>query len=299
MWQPTARTGPDERAPERELRPGATRRGLLAAGVAGLAGLAVAACSPGGTGSGGNASGPGAGSGGSATGAGTAPTAGPAASGTGAAGTASSAGPAARPVAGPDIAHGPRDRQAVALTFHGAGDPAIVRDMLATVGRAGARLTVLAIGQWLAGDPALAGMIRDGGHDLGNHTWSHRTMPGLSAAQTRDEVDRAAQELTRLTGSAGRWFRPSGTPASTAAIRAAAVAAGYGACLAYDVDPMDYADPGPDAVVARFTAAVRPGSIVSLHLGHPGTLQAIPRLLTVLRSRGLAAVTVTDLLRAA
>jgi peptidoglycan/xylan/chitin deacetylase (PgdA/CDA1 family) len=187
----------------------------------------------------------------------------------------------------------------VALTFHGAGDPAIVRDMLATVGRAGARLTVLAIGQWLAGDPALAGMIRDGGHELGNHTWSHQTMPRLGAAQVRDEVDRAAQELTRLTGSPGRWFRPSGTPSSTAAIRAAAVDAGYGACLAYDVDPMDYADPGPDAVVARFTAAVRPGSIVSLHLGHPGTLQAMPRLLTVLHARGLAAVTVTDLLRAA
>jgi peptidoglycan/xylan/chitin deacetylase (PgdA/CDA1 family) len=183
----------------------------------------------------------------------------------------------------------------VALTFHGAGDPAIVRDMLATVHQAGARITVLAIGQWLAGDPALAGMIRDGGHDLGNHSWSHQTMPRLSAAQVRVEIDRAAEELQKITGSPGRWFRPSGTPTSTPAIRAAAVAAGYGACLAYDVDPMDYADPGADAVVSRFTAAVRPGSIVSLHLGHPGTLQAMPRILQVLRSRGLAPVTATEL----
>jgi len=203
------------------------------------------------------------------------------------------------PVAGPDITHGPRTRQAVSLTFHGAGDPAIVRGMLTTLHAASAHVTVLAIGQWLASNPRLAATIRDAGHDLGNHSWSHQTMPRLNAATVRTEVDRAATELQRLTGSAGRWFRPSGTPTSTPAIRAAAIAAGYGACLAYDVDPLDYTDPGPDAVVRRFTAAVRPGSIVSLHLGHPGTLQAMPRILDVLHGRGLAAVTVTELLQGA
>jgi len=265
------------------------RLGLTGLGLAGLSVTALAGCSAGGSGT--AAGSGGAGSSGRAT-----PTA-PAA-GTGTAGTASSAASSASPPPGPDLTHGPRDHPAVALTFHGAGDPAIVRDMLATVARAGAHLTVLAIGQWLAGDPGLAAMIRDGGHDLGNHTWSHQTLPRLSAAQIRTEVDRAAQELTRLTGSPGRWFRPSGTPSSTPAIRAAAVAAGYGACLGYDVDPLDYTDPGPDAVVSRFTAGVRPGSIVSLHLGHPGTLRAMPRLLAVLKSRGLAAVTVSELLKA-
>jgi peptidoglycan/xylan/chitin deacetylase (PgdA/CDA1 family) len=168
--------------------------------------------------------------------------------------------------------------------------------MLTTLRAAGAHVTVLAIGQWLVSNPRLAAMIRDAGHELGNHTWSHQTMPRLNAATVRTEVDRAAMELQRLTGSAGRWFRPSGTPTSTPAIRAAAISAGYGACLAYDVDPLDYTDPGAGAVLRRFTAAVRPGSIVSLHLGHPGTLQAMPRILDVLRSRGLAAVTATQLL---
>jgi hypothetical protein len=38
------------------------------------------------------------------------------------------------------------------------------------------------------------------------------------------------------------------------------------------------------------------GSIVSLHLGHLGTVQAIPAILDGLRSRGLAAVTMSDLM---
>jgi peptidoglycan/xylan/chitin deacetylase (PgdA/CDA1 family) len=210
---------------------------------------------------------------------------------------AATSSPSTRP-AGADITHGPRTRPAVALTFHGDGPESIVRDLVRVLHRAGARVTVLAIGRWLAAEPDVVRMLRDAGHELGNHTWSHRTMPRLPAAQIRSEIDRAAAELDTLTGSPGRWFRPSGTPYSTAAIRAAAVAAGYGACLGYDVDPLDYTDPGPAAIVRSFTRQVRPGSVVSLHLGHAGTVAALPTILTGLRERGLAAVTATDLLGA-
>jgi peptidoglycan/xylan/chitin deacetylase (PgdA/CDA1 family) len=184
----------------------------------------------------------------------------------------------------------------VALTFHGDGPVEIVRGVLRDLARADAHVTVLGIGRWLAASPDVARMIRDAGHELGNHTWSHQTMPRLSAAAVREEVDRAAAELVKLTGSPGRWFRPSGTPHSTRAIRAAAVAAGYGACLGYDVDPLDYTDPGPAAITRRLATSVRPGSIVSLHLGHPGTLTALPTVLSHLHDRGLAPVTASALL---
>ena len=195
-----------------------------------------------------------------------------------------------------DILHGPRTGAQVALTFHGAGDAALARGLLGAAARGGARITVLAVGTWLAAEPALAGEILAAGHELGNHTWSHRTMPRLSAAAARSEVARAADELRRLTGSAGRWFRPSGTPASTPTIRAAARAAGYSRCLSYDVDPRDYADPGAASVVERVMGAVAPGSIVSLHFGHPGTVDALPVLLDRLGARGLTPVTVSALL---
>jgi peptidoglycan/xylan/chitin deacetylase (PgdA/CDA1 family) len=212
--------------------------------------------------------------------------------------TPGAAGPAstASPAAGPDLTRATSGRPEVALTFRGAGDVTILRRMLAEFADAKAHVTVLAIGTWLAADPQVARLVLDGGHDLGNHTWSHQTMPRLAPAAVRIEVDRAAAQLRTLTGSAGRWFRPSGTPHSTPAIRAAAVAAGYGACLGYDVDPLDYTDPGPDAIVRAFQAKVSAGSIVSLHLGHPETLTAMPRLLSTLADRGLSAVTTTHLL---
>ena len=74
------------------------------------------------------------------------------------------------------------------------------------------------------------------------------------------------------------------------------MAAGYGACLGYDVDPLDYTDPGPAAIVRSLARSVQPGSIVSLHLGHPGTLAALPAVLAHLHDRGLTPVTASDLL---
>lgn len=210
----------------------------------------------------------------------------------------SSARPSPSGQAGPaiEIVHGPASASGVALTFHGAGDPALATRLLAEVEAAGAHVTVLAVGSWLDQQPQMAKRILDAGHDLGNHTYSHLTMPTLSSAVDDSEITRCAAVLRRLTGSQGRWFRPSGTVHATAAILAAAGRAGYAICLSYDVDPSDYADPGAAQVAARVLAGVRPGSIVSLHLGHAGTVQAMPQILEGLQARGLRAVTMSSLM---
>jgi peptidoglycan/xylan/chitin deacetylase (PgdA/CDA1 family) len=117
---------------------------------------------------------------------------------------------------------------------------------------------------------------------------------GASAAYA--EIAGCAQRLRTLTGSAGRWFRPSQTRYATALIERTARKAGYRTCVSYDVDSLDYTDPGPDAVVATVLGLVRRGSIISLHLGHPGTVTALPAILHGLARRGLRPVTLTGLL---
>ena len=202
------------------------------------------------------------------------------------------------PSSSADLVHGPRTRPQVALTFHGAGSAELTRQALAALAAASAHVTVFAVGSWLVGDPRLAAQVLAGGHELGNHTMHHLPMRRLGSAQAVAEVAGCAAELRRLTGSSGRWFRPSGTPRSTPTIRAAARSAGYGRCVSYDVDSLDWTDPGPDAVVRRVLGAVRPGSIVSLHLGHAGTVAALPHILDGLSTRRLQPVTVSVLVGA-
>ena len=191
---------------------------------------------------------------------------------------------------------GPAGGHAVALTFHGAGDVGLTGQVLAILAEAQAKVTVFAVGQWLAATPSAGREIVAAGHDLGNHTWSHPVMTALSASAAANEVAKGVAALEGAVGAAGLLFRPSGTATSTSRIRSAARAAGYHRCISYDVDPQDFDDPGRDLVVSRTLGAVSAGSIVSLHLGHRGTVEALPAILAGLASKGLKPVGLTSLL---
>ena len=193
---------------------------------------------------------------------------------------------------------GPRTRHQVAFTFHLSGDPALVSRLLDTAAEADVSISLFAVGRWLAEHPALVQRILAAGHDLDNHTWSHPVLGRLSGPAVAAEIRRCRAALTQATGSGGRYFRPSGMTRPTPLVLAEAGAAGYPLVVAYDVDPRDYTDPGADAVAARVTARLRPGSIVSLHTGHTGTITALAPILTTARARGLQPVRLQQLLAA-
>ncbi|MZD04350.1 polysaccharide deacetylase family protein [Streptomyces sp. SID5785] len=194
------------------------------------------------------------------------------------------------------VAHGPRTRDRVALTFHGQGEPKIADAVLKEAERAGAHVTVLAVGTWLDEHPAMARRILDGGHDLGNHTLHHQDINDMSEADAAAEITGCADRLRRLTGSIGTWFRPSRTQTATPLVTRLAQRTGYPHVLSYDVDSLDFTSPGADTVVQNVTSALRPGSVVSLHFGYADTVAALPPLLDHLDRRGLSAVTCTELL---
>lgn len=194
------------------------------------------------------------------------------------------------------IEHGPRNGKAVALTFHGRGDAKSATALLTEAERAGARITVLAVGDWLDAQPQLARRVLDGGHELGNHTMRHLNICSMSAQAAYAEITECAERLRRLTGGIGRWFRPSQARRATDQVAGLARKAGYPHVLSYDVDSLDFTDPGAEAVRRTVLNAVRPGSVVSLHFGHAGTVAALPAILDGLHRRGLRAVTTTELL---
>ena len=182
------------------------------------------------------------------------------------------------------------------MTFHGAGDPGLAQELLALLATRKVPVTVLAVGTWLSANPAMATAILAGGHELGNHTWTHPTLSDLNEAGVRAEIQRCRDLLVSLTGQPGTYFRQSSAQNSTPLIRSVAGSLGYRTCLSYDIDGLDWTDPSV-ATVRHAVAAATAGSVVSLHLGHQVTIAALPGILDDLAARGLAAVTASRLLR--
>jgi len=195
---------------------------------------------------------------------------------------------------------GPTTKARVALTFHTDGDLALAQQYLDVLAQHDVHVTCFIVGKWLDANPTWATKLTAAGHELANHTYNHLTFDQLPAAQMTDEIVRCRDLLVRLTGKPGKYFRPSGTDDGTttppAAVLQAAGGAGYGTVLGFDVDPLDYSDPGAAAVTQRTLAAVKAGSVVSLHFNHAGTLAALPGILDGLAQKNLTPVTASELL---
>jgi peptidoglycan/xylan/chitin deacetylase (PgdA/CDA1 family) len=196
------------------------------------------------------------------------------------------------------VTQGPAGSARVALTFHTDGPLDLATRLVEQL--QGAPATCFIVGSWLEAHPEWAARLSTAGLELANHTHSHPNADRLGTAALTADIGRCRDVLTRLTGSPGRFFRPSGTDDGTAtpppSVMAAAAAAGYTEVVGFGVDPLDYRDPGADAVVRRTLAAVGPGAIVSLHFGHPGTVTALPAIRRGLQDRGLVPVTLGGLL---
>ena len=164
----------------------------------------------------------------------------------------------------------------MALTFHGQGDPAVARAVLAEAERAGARVTVLAVGSWLDEHPGLARRILDGGHELGNHTQRHLDINAMPRRDGDAEISGCAERL-RTAHRVHRHLVPAlAHPGASPLVERLARRAGYPHVLSYDVDSLDFTSPGAAAVTRKVLAEVRAGSVVSLHFGYADTVAALP-----------------------
>lgn len=200
------------------------------------------------------------------------------------------------------VATGPVERAAVALTFHTNGDLRLAQRLLDITTTRQVPVTCFIVGDWLEQNPTWGPKLIAAGHELANHTFTHPDVTKLTQPELEFEISRCRDILTLRAHGPGRYFRPSGiddgtAPPSDLVLRAAATS-GYPTVLGFGVDPFDYRDPGTTAVASRMLAGSRPGSIISLHFGHPGTVDALPMILDGLAGQNLLPVTVSGLLGA-
>jgi peptidoglycan/xylan/chitin deacetylase (PgdA/CDA1 family) len=186
----------------------------------------------------------------------------------------------------------------VALTFDDGPTP-FTPELLRVLRQNGARATFFEIGEKVAKHPDLARMEAAAGA-VGNHTWSHPDLPGLSAAAIDKEVGRANDVIASESGRTVSFFRPP-FGARNAEVDRVARRLGLLEVL-WNVDSGDasVASTPPSTIIDRnLLDRVRAGAIVLLHedVTVPRALNAVRMFLPKLRRRGLKAVTLNELLR--
>ena len=205
--------------------------------------------------------------------------------------------------AGPDwVFHGPANEREIALTFDDGPwwEPPTSR-FVSLLAREHAPATFFEIGEHIATyDPhgTIEREMLANGDMIGDHTWSHPDLLGLSPAGQREQIARAAAAIRNATGGFEPClFRaPDGTADST--LVAVARSMGF-ATIQWDVDPRDWALPGASAIVDNVVAHAHDGAIVEEHFGggpRYETLDALPQEIAELRAKGYQLVTLTQML---
>jgi peptidoglycan/xylan/chitin deacetylase (PgdA/CDA1 family) len=200
------------------------------------------------------------------------------------------------------VAEAPRGDSLVALTLDDGPVAGVVDSLIDVLRTRGARATFFVTGRELAGSPDAGRKLVAAGHELGNHSYSHRRMVLISMGRVRGEVERT-DSLLRAVGQRGPiWFRP---PFGYKLFALPRYLAAHGrTTVMWSIEPDSYPDVAatPEGIVRHVLERVRPGSIVLLHPWYPSrrtSRAAIGPLVDSLRGRGYRVVPVGRLLDSA
>ena len=184
----------------------------------------------------------------------------------------------------------------IALTFDDGPNQKLTPRLLDLLAEHHIHVTFFVVGENAAEHPEILQRAVREGHEIGNHTWSHPNLAKMSDENARSQIKRTEEAITSAIGSRPTLFRPPYGSVTAHQKHFIHDELGYEIIL-WEVDPLDWKNPGPNVVSSRILKETHPGSIVLAHDIHAQTIQAMPATLTELEAKGFKFVTVSELLK--
>jgi peptidoglycan/xylan/chitin deacetylase (PgdA/CDA1 family) len=229
--------------------------------------------------------------------------------------------PAAASTAPPaSFDHAATSQKIVALTFDADMTPGMLRELknkrvkswyndkvIAVLRQDKVPATLFLTGLWIETySDAVKDLAADPLFELGNHSYSHGAFHSpcyglfpIPESRQAAEVQKTDDLLKRYAVSYKKYFRFPGLCSDAQTLRTVEDQ-GY-TVIGGDVDGADAFEKSPKWVASDVVSHVHPGSIVVLHMhggpNAPATADALPDIITRLRSEGYSFVKVSDLLK--
>lgn len=131
------------------------------------------------------------------------------------------------------------------------------------------------------------------GHEIGNHSYSHKNLKKLSASGIQDEINKMSNEMYKILGVRPTLVRPP-----------------YGAVndnvkkyveyplINWNVDTLDWETRDADKVYEEIMDGASDGAIILMHDLYATTGEAAVRAIPKLKAKGYQLLTVSELFEA-
>jgi len=200
------------------------------------------------------------------------------------------------------VSTGSRKSSKVAITIDDGGSEHRVEAVLDCLKEMGVKATFFPMGRWVKSEPDVWRRAVAEGHELGNHTYSHRFLTALSSSQIQVELLRWQEVVDNTLGYHYHtyFFRPPGMMGFEGKDRyyyQKMIAEAGMVPVLWDLETV-YAfrntKPTPEKVARYITGNVRGGSIILLHFTN-ADIGALPAIIRGIKDKGLEPVTLTEL----
>ncbi len=181
-------------------------------------------------------------------------------------------------------------RPMVALTFDDGPQPAVGNRIMDCLAQYNGKATFYVVGNRVPAHTAELQRMAAEGHEIGNHSYSHKYFNTLSTAQIRQEVDRCADAVQAACGVRPVTVRlPGGNK------NAAVLAAVQEPIVLWSIDTLDWKTKSAPKTVSAVLDQVKDGDIILMHELYQSSGDAALQIIPELHSRGYQMVTVSEM----
>ncbi|WP_420812914.1 polysaccharide deacetylase family protein [Peribacillus acanthi] len=187
-----------------------------------------------------------------------------------------------------------QDKPVVSFLVNVAWGNEYLQQMLSVLKKHEVKATFFLEGKWTKNNQDMAKMIVEGGHEIGNHSYSHPNMKNLGPEATINELKKTNEIIEAVTGKKVRWFAPpSGSYSDSTVQIADQLQMGT---IMWSVDTIDWQKPTPPVLIQRVMSKIHPGAFVLMHPTEASS-KSLETLIVEIKKRNLRIVTVTESLK--
>lgn len=179
----------------------------------------------------------------------------------------------------------------IALTFDDGPHSVYTPRLLDGLRKRGVHVTFFLLGENVDGKENIVRQMKEDGHLIGNHGYTHVQMSKESASIACEQIEENNQKIEAITGKRPEYLRPPYGSWNEELECAANMSV-----VLWDVDPQDWKLKNTKKVVRHIVKHVEPGDIILLHDVFPTSVEAALEVIDTLSRQGYTFVTVDELL---
>lgn len=179
----------------------------------------------------------------------------------------------------------------IALTFDDGPHPYYTEQLLDGLKEREVRATFFVTGEHASLHPDVIARMKEDGHVIGNHTYSHMQLNSGNREKFKDELVKTNKVIEAITGEEVIYVRPP-----------------YGSWdkkleeelnmfpVLWTIDPLDWCSDNVDGITRKVVSKAKENDIILMHDYYPTTITAAFRIIDNLKEQGYEFVTVEEIL---